>query len=710
MSLTKKIFLNLLIWACASLVLFLQPVFSGQGAGFDSPENEAAEFQWDGKNIVLEYNGGVIFRAEIGNFNDSNSFIDMTDEGDGKINQVLKWTTRDWNNPLKLVGYITTSEEGFPCEAERKRTGIDIVRHSVGLSKSLLNRGVYDRKYDWVLSLDFPSDVRVIPESTSENGNRFKIEITGHDIILRFRPHFYQKHRGLKYFKPWEYRVWQDPVVGWCSWFAYFKDITEDKMMKAADMISEVLAPYGYEYIQMDDGYQQEPAGVPETWLEPNEKFPSGLEYLSEYILDKGLKPGIWTYTSFHQKEYADSNKELFVPDKDGNPAYGNWVGYILDGTNPEVFSRIIRPLYSGFREMGWKYFKVDALRHLRYEGYNSYSDYFRDKDVDLVETYRNFVKNIRDEIGRENFMLGCWGIRPELTGLIDGCRIGGDGFGYAGLAQYNSFNNVIWRNDPDHIELSREEAYRSCMVTSLTGSLFMLTDKPEVYTTDIIEPAKRTVPVMFTLPNQIYDVDPSRSMDLGQTNSEVSGDEIRVIDSDRNPRCDLYLLEINKPFENWMVLGRTGGDSESIRFRELGLPDENEYLVFEYWSKRLLGTFNREFYTGDIDPLYNCQLFCIRKRVNRPQVIATNRHITCGGFELENVEWSNNSISGTSVIVGNDTYTIYLTEPEGYTFNDFTCDNAEIIGNTKIGIMRVIQIRSDESLTDNWNIEYEKK
>jgi hypothetical protein len=36
-----------------------------------------------------------------------------------------------------------------------------------------------------------------------------------------------------------------------------------------------------------------------------------------------------------------------------------------------------------------------------------------------------------------------------------------------------NSFNNVVWRNDPDHIELSDREAWRSTMVTSLTGSLF---------------------------------------------------------------------------------------------------------------------------------------------------------------------------------------------------------------------------------------------
>lgn len=268
--------------------------------------------------------------------------------------------------------------------------------------------------------------------------------------------------------------------------------------------------PYGLEYLQIDDGYQQTPTGLPETWLTPNERFPSGMEQLSDYIRERSLKPGIWTYTSFRQREFAQSNSKYFVRDENGDPAYGNWVGYVLDGSNSETMDDIIRPIYRGFASMGWQYYKVDALRHLRYEGYNSYQQYFENKNLNRVEVFRSVVSAIREEIGDENFLLGCWGIRPELIGLIDACRIGTDGFGYGGLAQYNSFNNVIWRNDPDHIELTPQEAYRSCMATSVTGSLFMLTDKPEVYQTELAEPAKRSLPILFTLPGQVYDVDPT--------------------------------------------------------------------------------------------------------------------------------------------------------------------------------------------------------
>jgi len=528
-----------------------QRILSFNIENIKTPPNTPAQFLWNGKTIQLTYNNQIIFKAEIQNSDEQTAFNDLVDNNNGKINQVLKWTSRE--KPLKLAGQIFTSEESFPCESDRKREGPDIVRHSVGLSHSLLNRAVYERKFDWVISVDFPSQVEIIPEKSSSDSNIFKIIITGRDIIVRFRPFFYQKHRGLTHFQPWTYQVWKKPVVGWCSWFAYFKD-----------------------------------------------------------------------------------------------------------------------------------------------------------KNLDLVEVYRNFEKAIQEEIGEENFMLGCWGIRPELVGIIDGCRIGGDGFGYAGLAQYTSFNNVVWRNDPDHIELSPEEAYRSCMVTSLTGSLFMLTDKPEVYMTEIVEPAKRTVPVLFTLPGQIYDVDPSRSSQLHLVDSELSGDEIRFFDSDRTPRCHLFLMEINKPFENWMLLGRTGGDLDRIRFKHLGLPEEKEYLVFEFWKKKLIGSFVEEFSMGEIDPKYNSQLFCIRERKLHPQIIATNRHITCGGFDLNNMIWQENTLSGESELVGKDSYTLYLTEPLDYQFKEVMCEGAEISSNQKKGMTRIIQLRSEKNSRVNWIVKYD--
>jgi alpha-galactosidase len=686
--------------------MFLGSVPSDDADRIKAPENKPAELNWNGRALELEYNNQIILRAAIENRDQDTAFHVIEDLDKEAIEQVFKWTSR--NSLLELKGMITASRQAFPCEAERPEDALLVVRHSVGLSQSLLNRAVYDRCSDWVLSVDHPSEVKIVPEDPSSSGNSFRISVTGRNIIIRFRPYYYQKHRGLSHFKPWTYEVWKDSVAGWCSWFAYFDGIDEQKIHKTARILSEELVPYGLEYLQIDDGYQQEPAGTPETWLSPNEKFPSGLESLCGSISEKGLKPGIWTYLSFLIKEFAFSHRNLFVLDRKGEPAYGEWVGYVINSSD-ETLEQLIKPLYRDLKKMGWKYFKVDALRHLRYEGYNSYSQYFEERGMDLVSSYRKVVRAVRDQIGDESFLLGCWGIRPELIGIIDGCRIGTDGFGYGGLAQYNSFNNVIWRNDPDHIELTEKEAYRSTMVTSLTGSLYMLTDKPELYRTEKAEAAKRTIPVLFTLPGQIFDVDPSRSGLLSRVDSEVSGSGPRVFDGEQAPRCGLYLMEMNTPFESWMLLGRIDSEIKSISFEDLGLSPEKEYFIFEFWSKELLGSFSEAFNPGNINSRYNCQLFCIRERKTHPQIIATNRHVSCG-YELSDVQWKSRTLTGKSEVIGKDTYKLYISEPDGYVYKGFSCTGAEVENIRKKGILRIIELKSEKNASVQWALEYEEK
>ncbi len=284
------------------------------------PPNTPSLINMEGETLHLEYYGQVLFNAEFNYMNPNVQHCQIFDEQEGKINQVYKWVAN--GQLLELTGVIDASAQSFPCEADASCDSKSIVRHSVGLSNSFLNRAVYDRENDWVLSVDRPAQVRIIPLSENENYHQFKIEISGNQISLRFRPHYYQKHRGLSYFDPWNYDVWKPSVAVWCSWFAYFKDISENKIKHTADVISQELVPYGLNYLQIDDGYQLEPEGLPSRWLNGNEKFPSGLDNLCKYIHSKGLKPGIWTHTGFYRKEFAFENKDLFVKNQEGNPAY----------------------------------------------------------------------------------------------------------------------------------------------------------------------------------------------------------------------------------------------------------------------------------------------------------------------------------------------------------------------------------------------------
>jgi alpha-galactosidase len=700
----------------AAILIVLIPALFLRSAGLSlsqenaSPPDEPAQVKIDGQTVSIVYNGRKIFEGRVENPTDLLR-IRVTSHKSGKaVHQLVTFNAKDWEKPVVLSGLVSGSEESFPCESDRNPRGLPVVRHSSGLSRSQLNQAVYDRKWDWVLSVDDQPRTRTVvrPETAGEKANSFSLKTQGYEIILRFRPRFYQIHRGLRYFEPWNYQTWKKPVVGWCSWFVFFDKITEPDMLRTADVLAEVLAPFGYEYVQMDDGYQRG-TGLPELWLEPNDKFPHGLEYLASYIRNKGLKPGIWTNVAFDQADFAATHKDWFVRDAEGNLAKGNWIRYPLDASVRAALDAVVRPIYRGLKADGFEYFKVDALRHLRYEGYNAFNEYFVGKRPSLVETYRKYVATIREEIGREYFMLGCWGVRPELVGLVDGCRLGTDGFSFAGLAQFNSFNNVVWRNDPDHIELSRTEAFRSTAVTSLTGSLMLLTDKPEVYRTEIVEPAKRSAPALFTLPGQIYDVDPSRSQQIGRVDAEVSGKEPKVFDAGLVPGCQLYLLEIERPFESWLALGRTGGDFEAIRFSDLGLDGGREYFVYEFWSKKLLGSFSQAFAPGPVNPEFNCQVFVIRERQPHPQVLATNRHITGGGVDLVDVRWEDGRLSGRSRVVGNDVYELYISVPTGFVFEGAKCEGAEVLKLDNRRGMVKISLHSNQSKEIAWFVSFSR-
>ncbi|HWQ90757.1 MAG TPA: twin-arginine translocation signal domain-containing protein, partial [Clostridia bacterium] len=86
------------------------------------------------------------------------------------------------------------------------------------------------------------------------------------------------------------HQVRLNPAVnGWCSWFSFFGDITQAEVLRAAEFAAKHLKPFGFEYVQVDDGFYR---GFGD-W-EGNAKFPQGMKWLADQIRALGLKPGIW--------------------------------------------------------------------------------------------------------------------------------------------------------------------------------------------------------------------------------------------------------------------------------------------------------------------------------------------------------------------------------------------------------------------------------
>lgn len=106
--------------------------------------------------------------------------------------------------------------------------------------------------------------------------------------------------------------------------------------------------------------------------------------------------------------------------------------------------------------------------------------------------------------------------------------------------------------------------------------------------------------------------------------------------------------------------------------------------------------------------PRFNCQLFSIRRRLDRPQVIATNRHITCSGYDLEILYWDGSALTVSSHLVGGDTYILYVTEPPGYSLRSFWCGpEAEVQKTERQGRLILISIRSKKDSFISWKLQF---
>lgn len=659
------------------------------------PPNAAATLRYDHQELTLQYNGKVIFQGKL-EVEGTPYIRKVVEKGDrGQIDQVFAITA----SAIRLNGRIHADDDSFMCSAEPDGYAQPpIVRHSYGKASNGLNRGVYERTQDWLLSVDYHSAASVTPTDS----NDYTLAASGSEIVVRFRPRYYSRHRGLTYFEPWKKKAWTKSEVGWCSWFAFWNNVTQQDIHQAADVLAEKLKPYGLDTLQIDDGFQQAPVGLPETWTKPNEKFPDGMGKLAEYIRGKGLIPGIWLTPMVHRESAVQAHPDLFVHDASGKPAKARWIGYPIDGSNPKAIDTFVKPVFEAYAKTGWGYYKMDALRHLRYEGYNSQADFFAKKRKSRSEAFRNVVRAARETVGPDSFFMACWGIFPELASIVDAVRIGDDGFGYESMAQYNSFNNVVWRNDPDHIEATHEFGYRDCTITSLTGSLYMLTDKPSDLLSKDLSAVKATIPVMFTRPGQVFDVDPSRSIHLDRVMTETSGAGPRVYDASRSTITGLFQLDVNAGWDEWTLLARANDAVKEIKFTDLGLKANQKYLVFEFWTKKPLGVFTGSFAPGEIDAKYKVQLFCVRPVTDHPFVVASSRHISCGALEMRDVKWSGGTLSGVSDRVAGDPYTLYVYEPAGSRF--VSAPGESTVSN---GI-RAITLPAGDGSSTAWSIRYE--
>ncbi len=703
------------------------------------PANAPAAVEWNAgeRRLTLRYHGTVILNATIGAEDAGGRKVqgialklEQTQTPGDKVEQHLKFVPANPQDGVELVlhGTVFGSEEAFPAETlSEAQKRFPYVRNSVGLSRNLRNNAVYDRHWDWVLQGPPDGATRIKPELQNEERRTFSWVSRGTSLELVFRPRFYQKHKGFDYYEPWTYKVWQGSLTGYCTWWSYRGGFTQETLDAMLELfVDKQLPDFGYDYMQFDNCYQQGNGSCPENWLNwDKRKYPGGWKYAVKAIRDAGMKPGIWVHRIHrpgdpHVADIAKEHPDWFVHKPDGT-LFTHRGFYVLDTTNAEAVDNMVRKLYSGLKEQGWDYVKIDGTGDLLRAYQNKeIAEFFEKNPTTPVQSLRKWDIVAREELGPDVYVLACHtvGNAKQVIGLVDGARLSNDGFQPRTLAQYNFMEGAVWRNDPDHCDVLGEwlmdtdammpvfamEApvpARTIIrpaICAMAGGALMLSDKLEVYQDDRnIEGMKRSAPVLFTVPGQLYSCQ-------------------------RRP-VEWWLQEIDRPFDHWSVLARIqwgekendkhvyhfkGAPQQEVKFADLGLPADREYLVYEFWNQKFLGKFKGSFTAGAMDENTGMDVFAIREARAHPWIISTSRHISQGGVDLLDVRWNDRSktLSGSSSVVKGDPYIMTIHLPEGFRLTTAQADGDKAETHNA-GQSGTVVIVPSATKTLNWKIAF---
>lgn len=474
------------------------------------------------------------------------------------------------------------------------------------------------------------------------------------------KDHYYRDTLGTKYFKPIDKSRFPLPPSGWCSWYYYYQEISETEIQRNSRWIAENLKDYGATCVQIDDGWQGVGRGRSRDWTMVSDRFPSGMSSLASYIKSLGLVPGIWIAPHGQSNEVVvKKNPGVFLLKPDGTTASESWEGrWLVDPTTKESQS-YLKNLFATMTKWGYEYFKIDGQTVVIGE-YRSKKSFMKQQPEDPIASYRETVNSIREAIGPDRYLLGCWGIPIEGLGIMNGSRTGGDivlgwngGFMTALRAtmQHYYLHNVAWYCDPDVMllrsPLTVDQARAWATLQGLTGQALLSSDRLMDLSDERVELMRRVYPPVDIRPLDLFP-------------------------SDRNKR--IWDLKVNHLGRSYDVVGlfnfdESRTDQIHLKWEDFGLPKDAPVHVFDFWNKEYLGAWDAGM-TVSLSPA-SCRVLTLLPGTDRIQLVSTSRHITQGWVDLtaQLYDQAANLYTGTSKLVKDDPYELRFVFPRGKNF-----------------------------------------
>ncbi len=355
------------------------------------------------------------------------------------------------------------------------------------------------------------------------------------------------------------------PIMGWASWNNYRVNINEDIIKSQADaMVNLGLTKYGYQYINIDDGFfggRDEHGSIKSH----PKRFPSGMKSLADYIHSKCLKAGIYTD--------AGINTCASYWDKD---TIG--VGMGLWGHDEQDLQLFLKEWDYDFLKVDWcggDWLKLDE--EIRY--------------TEIATKVRTIKPETVFNVCRWKFP-GKW-----VTKIADSWRVSGDiGNQFKSVLNSIDKNADLWMycsaghyNDMDMLQIGRGMTYEE---DKAHFTMWCLMNSPLVLGNDLTDISEQTLKIITN--QELIDINQSPYVYQAR----------RIIDNDS---IEVWGRPLTFTMSGEIVvalLNRTTTNQKyEVNMGKIGISADKGYTVKDLWSKEEFPISRDSMITKEIPP-----------------------------------------------------------------------------------------------------------